>query len=1108
MNFALAGADRTTGGELIGPRGAPRMPAPRRARGSRPAVWLVLCVLACATADGAAAQPRESSRKLRPAAPVLLVNADEDVGGLLSRARRLAKQGDHRGAIEILHALTVRFDDCFVSVGRRRHVGLGAAANDLIAQMGAEGLKVYRAAYDGRARTLYEKAVRTAQPELLRQVAYRYRHSSYGARAIYVWAAIDFDQGRFAQAARRWRQVLPQPPQGVSKPLVLLRIASACHLAGQGAEARAAAATLKQRFGDATGLLAGREQNLAAAAQRVLKIPVAAAAGQRKTSKDWPGLGGVANGLAVMDECDLVVARRWRRPAEKPSDKASRAVKLIAKSPLRALCAGSDTGRASPRTRNGHVLVKRYRWSEYMGTAVLPPMVHPVVADGAVIYRTDDEVVACDLLTGKRLWGTDKRLPLEKTAPADSSSMRFYFGSEPVRKVGDSGRYLLTVGAGKVFARFGFPALLPTYVSGAVRHLLEPGKELDDSSALAAIRLGPAHDGGRLAWRIGHGRGDDDVIRQGRFVSAPTYYAGRLYVLVLHVETYHVVCLDADSGRTLWNRAICQAPPAPSGGWWRRRSSGWLFDRCSPPAVADGRVFALPNVGVVAALASETGRVVWAYHYKSRLNVRAGGSASASSQAGNPVNPVLAFSGRVICLPADSDFLVALSPEEGKPVWPGDVKRNGQADLSAIGEDRLLLSGPGLMVLSAADGKRLDRLTGIKGIVGRPAVTPTKVLASGQGKIIQLDLETYEPTSAELAGPRDILGNLVSVQDTLVAANASGVCAYFGYDLARAKLNERIKACPPPERARLLLRRARLAFNAKAFDESLADLGQCKELCERFGDAGLMRLLPSWTHRIYIALGNQAEKPQDMRAKFQKALSFAATRQERAHTKLRLAKCHEKLGEFSAAMALAQQLSEEFARDDLVDVPIGRNLQTDDLSDQRGPRPSGKKLGQAFIRRLISLHGRGPYAAFDAKAAAALKKARAAGDPEAMVAVYDRWPNSVWGDDARFAAAEVYYAQARAEKGEKADELFARAIEHLSEAAAMSDSPLRLSAAVGLAAIYARAGNRAATALLLDRIPEEREDTPVRFADVQGGLGEVVRALRAGRLPATPKKGR
>ena len=1037
--------------------------APGRLRASRLVVvlWAATCALA-----GAAAQPVAAAESK---GPMPLVEVDDELAGYLSDARRLAGEGHHHRAIEILQALIDRDEGGFVDVGGGRCVGLGVAANRVIGEMSPAGVKAYRSLYDGQAARLYEKARRTGATALLRRITHQYLHSSYAGRAFNDLGAVCFDGGGFAQAGRCWHKALELRTSASAEPVLLAKIAVAQHFSGQAAEARKTAAALKTRFGGAEGRLGGRRRRLAEFVAQTLAMRPRAAQGTRVV-RDWPGLGGLGDGLAVMPDCRIVLVTGW---ATSPVD-ATGKFHLSAGRTQRALGIAKSS---SPRLYRGHVRISVAKKSVYLN-----PAVHPVIAGGAVVHRTDDGVVALDLLTGEVVWKL--LLALEWKPPGRSGDYYYYGRSESKAALADPGLYMLTAGGGKIFVRYGFLSVW----YGRQR-------KAPDRSALAAVEA----DTGRRLWRIGSGRGDEKIIRAGKFVSPPTWHAGRLYAIVLHVASYHMVCLDADTGRTLWRTEICQAPVV--SGSYGRRPSAWVRDRCSPPAVADGKVLALPNVGVVVALGAETGRPLWAFHYKSDLNVRP--ARRYLRTPARSLNPILVVRGRVVCLPADSDFLVAVSADDGRPVWPRSVGRDGQFDLSAVATDRVLLSGPGLGIVSVSDG-RLKRFPEAEGILGRPAVTDAKVLACGRGRLYQLDLKTGKLTATQLADPSGLLGNLVSTRGALLAANAAGVCAYFGFDAGRAQFDKRIKQAAARDRAKLLLLRGRFTFCAGRYPKALEDLKSSRRLAAALDEKQLLKEVTALTCRTYVALGNEAKTPGEMLELFRKALADAAGPEEQARMQLRLAKCHVRLGKPAVAVAIARRIAGKFADVQMADVAIGPEANV--LARPDPERAGGAAVSREFIRRLIARHGPGVYARFDREARAALEKARAAADPAGMCAVRDLWPNSVWADDAIFAAAELYYVRAVAAEGEQADELFGRAMEQLSEVASMPDSPLRASANVALAAIFTRAKREVPAGLMLDRVRRAPKNTPVKFADIRGKLGDIEAELRAGRLPGVQRR--
>lgn len=1064
-------------GQIVGTTGPRRLAA----------AWGTVCALAILPAAARAQDAAKLFGKHPTPGPRPLVEADDELAGHLARARRLAEAGEHADAITILQALIERPEGGFVAAGGGRYVALADAANELVGRLGRKGLALYRRRYGARARRMYEEAVRSGRTDMLHEVAALYPHTRFGARAIDELGAACFDRARFAAAALLWQRRLAIEPPGVARAMFLAKTAAAWRLAGESARARQLADALKSKYPQAVGPISGRRQGLSAFVEALLDQPSRAPGRPGTRQQGWPGAGGGADGLAVMADCNVVLSARWTHPPAPLSDAAKQVIELVAGRRLGELRAARSKPGA-PRLRKGRVVV-RYGTSRASRYTPLSAAVHPVVVGGTVVYRTDAGVVACDVLTGEKLWDTGWGLPLE-IAPEtksddDDGPIVVLRGLRPTLALpaGESGRYVLTAADGKVFAEYAFTRLGRSHAGPA-------------PSGLAAISVGTGRSGGKLLWRIGQGRGDSLLVRSCRFVSPPTWHNGRLYVLAYHAHRFHMLCLNASTGSLIWRRMICEPPEAFADT--ERPYSAAQACRSSPPAVGGGRIFALPNVGVLVALEAATGRALWAYHYDSFVNRPRPG---ADVPYHDTVNPILVLAGSVICLPGDSNFLVARAASDGRAAWSEPVRRDGYASLSAVDAERLLLSGPGLRLLRAADGKPSGPPLKATGVAGRPAVTTRRVYASGQGVIYQIDLTCEEPrlTSTELADPRGILGNLVSTGEALVAANRAGICAYFSYDVARKRIEQRMGAAQPKQRARLGLKLAQLAFYARKYSQTMRFLTDTRKYAQIANDTVLIAETRGWTYRTRIGLGNCAKDPEHMLEMFHQALSEAATPRDRALMKLRLAKAFEKTGALTAAVALAQEISHKHADQVLIDVSIGPDAPQPGCIDPDAPELTGRQLGQALVRQLIARHGRHVYAGFDREAAVALEAARLTKDPEQIKAVAERWPLSASAANAWYAAAEAYYVKALAEQGCKLDEFFREAVDCLNR---LTGTPLEVHGKVALAAMYARAEVAHLAMFSVRQVGDVPAGTPFRFADIHGDLRATITALRSGKLPS------
>ena len=1076
----------------------------------------------------AAAQPhvhQHASGAATDAKPPQLVNADDEWAVRLAEARDLAAKGSYDRAIEILQALILLPDSGFVAMpDGRLYVSLWSRISDVIGQMPPAGLKRYRRLYDPQAQRLYEQAAGAGDTVALRQIVYRYLHTSWGATALETLGSLHFDRGRFSQAARCWQQVLqlPLPPGG--EAMLMAKIAAARHLAGEATSAEAAFGSLKTKHAGAEGVLGGRRRDLVEFVSHVRGLPVWA--GGSRVVADWPGLGGVPSGMATMRGGeDVVLVPRWRCP-QGAAASAGVGVGPAGAALRLGLHRTSSSMRYVSRMRGGHVYVERVSTrGSSRGTSAgyfLPAMIHPVVVGRMVIYRTDSSVVARDIDSGEQLWQAGN-MPIQRAMKV-RPGIQFIplsISSSSIR-ISDSGHYALTVGGGMVYALEEFRPPGRVMNRGAVFGAM-PGNsnvsaDAADTSRLTAVSI---RKEGYKEWFVGRGRGNDDVVRHGKFISAPTWHAGRLYVMVMYLESYYLVCLDPGGrGELIWKACIAQVPAG------LRRYAGQydhFLHRGSVPAVADGAVFVLTNSGVIAAFEAGTGQGLWAYQYDSSVNRSSMTSSSVSSVSRLPVNPLIVTRGRLICLPADSGMLLALAAESGKPLWSAD--RGNMLDLSAIDEKRVLLSGPGLAVVDTAGGKRLGgHESSITDIVGRPAVTPHAVLASGMGRIVRMDLDApgYPVVSTRLSDANGLLGNLITAGEKLLAANTVGVCVYDDYEHVYEGLSERLAGQAGKERVKLLLQRGRLAFDARKFRRALDDFLVCAAQAADIGDTATGAMLQPWLHRTYVALGNRGKTAGEMLEMFGRAQAYADTGEEKVHMKIRLAKCRERLAgektdraeqldEARKAVALAHEVAADPA-EDVVDCPIGAEAGDETTLSPRATRlKPGYWAHKRFLPALLEIHGRQAYARFDARAAEALAAARARRDPQAMLAVAEKFPLGRCANDALLAAGEEFYQLAAHQTGRGAKAQLQNAKRCLDDVQKRAEGATKLAGMIGLALIETRFGWTNAVARRCAQVRElcRREaglspEMQVAFGPVRGPVDDVLREIEGGIRTASP----
>ena len=170
------------------------------------------------------------------------------------------------------------------------------------------------------------------------------------------------------------------------------------------------------------------------------------------------------------------------------------------------------------------------------------------------------------------------------------------------------------------------------------------------------------------------------------------------------------------------------------------------------------------------------------------------------------------------------------------------------------------------------------------------AVTEDSVLASARGELLRISLKDYAVSRIDLVEPNGILGNLVSVDGKLMAANAAGVAAYFPYESFRAQLTARIAAAKPAEVPDLLYRRGMNAFNATRPSEGLGDLLKAHALASEGKLDDLLAKTAQALYRTYVSLGNRASTDEQMVSLFEKAAANAYSLRSRGEMMVRMIK--------------------------------------------------------------------------------------------------------------------------------------------------------------------------------------------------------------------------
>ncbi len=913
----------------------------------------------------------------------------------------------------------------------------------------------------------------TGETAQLRRVAEEYFHTRTGAEAVNELASLAFDGSAFLAAGDAWQRLYRSHRTGeLDRAMLLAKAAVAYHLGGDSVRARALGQQIKDAHGQERIRIAGRDVSAAGFVAEALAT-AQPASGRGAVVSDWTCLAGTAAGTAVMPPVEAGVFPLWSQPDGAAARQAQ------------AWQVAGLTGGQAERSRAGlQVVIEKGRAVLTLALAgqakrafVLPAVIHPLVVGDLVICRVPEEVAAYRLSTGKLVWRT-KRLPVYRDVQAEETPNAL----APL--AGDMGRFALSYGGDMVYT----VCRMRFLDQGSFRRYGTDGEP--DSATMAALSAGEG--GGQVVWEVGNGKGGTELLRNGKFLTAPTYAGGMLYVLAKYANSYWAACLNAKTGESMWETQVGGMPLTGGGGSWQASYTvEVLTERGSPPAVADGRVYVTTNAGLVAALSAETGQPAWGYQYDSSVaGVSGAGELPTVSDRAYaivslkrpllPANPLIVSAGRVICLPADSASVLAFSAEDGALLW--QRSRDHQEDLSAVDGGRVLLSGPDVTFVRAGDGGVIKSVPGE--VSGRPAVTAEAVLASGAGKVMQVDLRSYSAVEVPLMDEQAQLGQLISAGGRLVVAGPSGVGAYFGFDDAWQSTTKRLAAADTAaQRLDVRLLRGRFALAAGKVGVAAAEFRAAEGEAARAGPDAAAQVRP-WLYRLAMSQVETAKDDAAAGRLLADARKYAAGAGEEANVLLRTVAYHEAFGRAADAAGAAQALAEKYEKVVVTETGPGESPVT------------GYAAGQREIARLIRKHGRAAYGAADRQADQAAKGAIAKGDVEAMLAVQRRWPRAAAAEQLLLTAAEALYRKATTAPGDR--ELLARAHRVLGEVRNFPSEQAALSARAGQAMITSRANAALGTAMAADLAAAPAGGT-VKFGDYQGPAGGVAQRLPRGQ---------
>lgn len=534
------------------------------------------------------------------------------------------------------------------AAGCRRSLQARRLCQIHLAALPPEGLRLLQGRLEPQARKWLEQGQANLDPALLLRLVEEAFCSQETAAALELLGDLAFESGDLEGAQNWWQMLSPsvlEPPlrdgEGEKKEGGRLRHpAPGSDLAriharqilthifqGERELVLCELAAFQTRHGQARGELAGEKGVYADILQKWLQK-----GRPLHDAASWPTLGGGAARNAAV--ADLPPGSIWSR-------------------------APAWRVRLKPPPPVGQVRMRAPQASQLA--------FFPVIAGGQVLVSDGAGVRSFDLQTGRLVFHYEAPAGwLNPPAQSKKGSLRLP-------------RHTLTAGANGVYAVLGEPIAAHE----------APAAETPPSYLVCLdTRPGQVH---RKRWAV---RAQWTGGTPGAFDAAPLFHDGRLYVVLrrhqegrLHLA---VACLEADSGKELWQTPLAAIPALAE------RETPVVSQRLL--TLAGQQVICCTNNGLVAGVCRRTGRLAWVVHYPSR-----GPTTSDSLASPRELGNCLHAHDRIYVAPLDSDGLLCLDPDTGAVLW--HRLRIDVVHLLGCSQGRLIFTTPiGLRALDALTG--------------------------------------------------------------------------------------------------------------------------------------------------------------------------------------------------------------------------------------------------------------------------------------------------------------------------------------------------------------------------------------------------------------------
>lgn len=866
-----------------------------------------------------------------------------------------------------------------------QYTSVNRAVQERLAKWPKEGIEVYRTRYDAQARAMLD-ATKPDDVAKLHRIYALYFITDPAKQAGMRLIELHLEAGEFAAAAWIGDRLLALHPaiKPEEKPRLLYLTALAYHLAGNDGQAKPLADALKKEFPDAKGSIHGEDVALADSIAKDLQTapPFAVAAAK----DEWTMPFGSLDRARVPDVEGYGGARMVTVPVVMPK--------------LRPVIPGNAAARNEQDARN-----KNDRDLGMM-TGIMP------VVDGSEMFFQDNaRIYAVSLESG---------LPLPGWASTYDGERNGHYTTNSIPTPHNQ-QYTLALTDDSVLGVLGQPDYTDFGMAYGVY-------SVRDTKLVCLDR----HTGAEK-WVATPAKlpADQTPLRSLDFTGSPLVLGDSVFVIgrsgkPVQFEDCYVLCFDLATGKFKWATYVCSA----SGQQQMMDDGASGTDASAHLAYASGRIYALSNLGALAAIDAYDGTIAWLNIYPRAVsNVRFPGQIGwariRSTDAGGDrpwqINPAIVSDGKVFVLPSDSKYILIYDAGTGVEVKRIRLSDLGNADqLLAVRGDHLVVAGSKAVYSldwTKCDENKFDKytmldwpreLSGGEVVRGRGFVTQNWVYIPTSEKLWRIEMKSGKSYPVYPVDPKkkwdpDVEGpgNVLVVPDHVILAGPTSVDVYTDLQVVQKKLDAEVAAAPSDPEPRL--RYAEMMFVSGRLDLALPKLDEAISL---LGGIGAMQ--PGKNRdRVFnnaMTFAQKLESDEDPKSReavsglYDRAAGAAATPMQQVMYRLHRAKFAGSIDQTDLEVRLYEEILQQ---------PGLRTVSVTD-TDSGGSSPAGA-IAEAAITSAIDRVGKSAYAAFEQSALKEYDLAKSKG-AAAMLEVARVYPNSSVAPSALISAANALEA--------------------------------------------------------------------------------------------------